>query len=174
MNHISRPIVVLLVVGVVLGLFALAGRKGGSRPEGTATTSPTAPAAPAGAAAPRDASAALESLVSLLNKNDAAKLRQQFTVPFYLEGKKIEDEQSLDEFVQKAVERPHAFAVESAVQMTAREAGLPPEADDVLTSNDIILVADLRDNGEPARRIFVFRKTSGGLKVLAILKSPEQ
>ena len=102
-------------------------------------------------------------------------MRAQFTVPFYLEGKKIEDEQALDEFIQKAVERPHAFAVESAVQTTAREAGLPPEADDVLTSNDVILVADLRDgNGETARRIFVFRKTGGGFKVLAILKSPEQ
>ncbi|MBI5687120.1 MAG: hypothetical protein HZC54_18775 [Verrucomicrobia bacterium] len=170
MNRISRPVVVLVVLGVVLGLFALGGRKGGERAEARAKTPPR----PAGAPLQRDATAALEDLISLLNKDDAAKLREQFTVPFYLEGKKIEDEQSLADFIQKAVEKPHAFAVESAVQTTAREAGLPPEADDVLTASDTVVVADLRDNGEPVRRIFVFRKTSSGFKVLAILKPPEQ
>jgi len=170
MNRISRPVVVLVVLGLVLGLFALTGRKGGERSAAKAK----APPPPVGVPVPRDATAALENLITLLNKDDAAKLREQFTVPFYLEGKKIEDEQSLSEFIQKAVERPHAFAVESAVQTTALEAGLPPEADDVLTSNDTILVADLRDNGEPVRRIFVFRKSDSGLKVLAILKPPEQ
>ena len=171
MNRISRPVVVLVIVGVVLGLFALGGRKGGDRPEAMAK----APPPPAGTAVKGDAKAALENIVTLLNKNDAAKLREQFTVPFYHEGRKIEDEQSLADFIQKAVEKPHAFAVEGAVQTTARDAGLPPEADDVLTNNDVILVADLRDdNGETQRRIFVFRKTGGGFKVLAILKSPEQ
>ncbi|MFA6564805.1 MAG: hypothetical protein WCV00_23055 [Verrucomicrobiia bacterium] len=170
MNRISRPVVVLVVLGLVLGLFALTGRKGGERSAAKAK----APPPPVGVPVPRDATAALENLITLLNKDDAAKLREQFTVPFYLEGKKIEDEQSLADFIQKAVEKPHAFAVESAVQTTAREAGLPPEADDVLTSNDTVVVADLRDNGETVRRIFVFRKTGSGFKVLAILKSPEQ
>jgi len=170
MNRISRPVVVLVVLGLVLGLFALTGRKGGERSAAKAK----APPPPVGVPVPRDATAALENLITLLNKDDAEKLRQQFTVPFYLEGKKIEDEQSLADFIQKAIEKPHAFAVESTVQTTAREAGLPPEADDVLTSDDTILVADLRDNGEPVRRIFVFRKSDSSLKVLAILKSPEQ
>ena len=174
MNHIVRPILVLIAAGVLLGAFAFTGRKAESRSGDAAKSSTPPPAALAGAAAPRDASAALDNLVTLLNKDDATGLRQQFTMPFYIEGRKIEDEQSLNEFIQKAVERPHAFAVESAVQMTAREAGLPPEADDVLTSDDTILVADLRDSGEPVRRIFVFRKAGRGLKVLAILKSPEQ
>lgn len=171
MNRISRPVVVLVIVGVVLGLFALAGRKGGDRTEAKAK----APPPPAGAAVKGDAKAALENLITLLNKDDAEKLRQQFTVPFYLEGKKIEDEQSLADFIQKAIEKPHAFALEGAVQTTAREAGLPPEADDVLTANDSIVVADLRDgSGETQRRIFVFRKSGSGFKALAILKSPEQ
>lgn len=170
MNRISRPVVVLVVIGVVLGLFALGNRKGGDRPESRAK----APPPPAGTAVKGDAKAALENLIALLNKDDAAKLRELFTVPFYLEGKKIEDEQSLADIIQKVIEKPHAFALEGAVQTTAREAGLPPEADDVLTSHDAILVADLRDSGEPVRRIFVFRKTGGGFKLLAILKSPEQ
>jgi hypothetical protein len=169
MNRISRPVVVLVIVGVVLGLFALSGRKG-DRPQAKAKAPP-----PAGTAVKGDAKDALENIVTLLNKNDAAKLREQFTVPFYHEGRRIEDEQSLADFIQKAVEKPHAFALEGAVQTTAREAGLPPEADDVLTSNDVILVADLRDdNGEIQRRIFVFRKSGGGFKLLAIVKSPEQ
>jgi hypothetical protein len=171
MNRISRPVVVLVIVGAVLGLFALGGKKGGDRPEAKAK----APPPPAGTAVKGDAKAALENLISLLNKDDAAKLREQFTVPFYLEGKKIEDDQSLADFIQKAIEKPHAFALEGAVQTTAREAGLPPEADDVLTANDVVLVADLHDgSGETQRRIFVFRKTGGGFKLLAILKSPEQ
>ncbi len=170
MNRISRPVVVLVIVGVVLGLFALGSRKGSDRPEVRAKTPPP----PAGTAVKGDAKAALENLITLLNKDDAARLRELFIVPFYLEGKKIEDEQSLADIIQKVIEKPHAFALEGAVQATAREAGLPPEADDVLTSDDAILVADLRDSGEPVRRIFVFRKTGGGFKLLAILKSPEQ
>ncbi|MCX6909787.1 MAG: hypothetical protein NTY01_17340 [Verrucomicrobia bacterium] len=170
MNRISRPVVVLVVVGVVLGLFALGGRKGGERAEAKAKVPPP----PAGAAVKGDAKAALENLITLLNKDDAAKLRELFTVPCYIDGRKIEDEQSLADFIQKAVEKPHAFALEAAVQTTAREAGLPPEADDVLTSNDSILVADLRDNGEPVRRIFIFRKTGDSFKVLAIGKPPAQ
>jgi hypothetical protein len=171
MNRISRPVVVLVIVGVVLGLFALSGRKGGDRPEAKAKMPPP----PAGAAVKGDAETALKNLITLLNKDDAAKLRDLFTVPCYLDGKKIEDDQSLADFIQKAIEKPHAFALEGAVQTTAREAGLPPEADDVLTPNDVILVADLRDGeGETQRRIFVFRKTGGGFKLLAIVKSPEQ
>lgn len=170
MNRISRPVVVLVVLGVVLGLFALGGRKG-DRPEAKTKMPPP----PTGTVVKGDAKAALENLITLLNKDDTAKLRELFIVPFYLEGKKIEDEQSLADFIQKAVEKPHAFALEGAVQTTAREAGLPPEADDVLTANDVVLVADLHDgSGETQRRIFVFRKTGGGFKVLAILKSPEQ
>lgn len=169
MNRISRPVVVLVVVGVVLGLFALAGRKDSKRSEASAK----APPPPVGVAASRDAKAALENLITLFNKNDATGLREQLTMPFYLEGRKIEDDQSFNEFIQKAVERPHAFVLESAVQTTAREAGLPPEADDVLTSNDTILVADLRDSGEPVRRVFVFRRAGSSLKLLAIHKAQE-
>lgn len=174
MNRIFRPVLVLVVVGVVLGWFAFGGRKAGSHPKSTTKTSPAAPAAPTGTAAPRDAHTALDNLINLLNKDDAAGLRAQFVMPCYIEGRKIEDDQSLNEVIQKAVQQPHAFALESAVQMTALEAGLPPEAGDVLTSNDTILVADLKQNGESASRIFVFRKTASGLKVLAILKTPER
>ncbi len=170
MNRIFRPVVVLLVVGVVLGLFALAGRH--SKDSGK--TPPAPSAAPAGVAASRDSRAALENLISLLNKDDAAGLRAQFTMPFYFEGRKIEDDLSLNEMIQKAVERPHAFAVDGVRQVTALEAGLPIEAGDVLTNDDIILMADLRDGGEPVSRIFIFRKTGSVFKVLAILKSPEQ
>lgn len=169
MNRIFRPVMVLAMVGVVLGLFALAGRKDNKLSEARAK----APPLPAGVATTPDAKSALESLITLLNKGDAGALRERLATPFYLEGRKIEDDQSFAEFIQKVVERPHAFAVDRAVQTTAREAGLPPEADDVLTSNDTILVADLRDRGEPVRRIFVFRKTGSSFKLLAMLKAQE-
>jgi hypothetical protein len=174
MNRIFRPVLVLVVAGVVLGWFAFGGRKAGIHPKSTAKTSPASPAAPKGTAAPSDAKAALDNLINLLNKDDAAGLRAQFAMPCYMEGRKIEDDQTLNAFIEKAVQQPHAFALESAVQTTAIEAGLPPEAEEVLTSNDTILVADLRQNGEPASRIFIFRKTASGLKVLAILKTPER
>lgn len=174
MNRISRPVLVLVLVGIVLGCFALSGKKPARRHESAAAPSPAPLPALTGTAVPRDAKAALENLINLLNKDDVAGIRAQFVMPCYVEGRKIEDEQSLKDFIQKAVEREHAYVLEKAVQMTALEAGLPPEAGDVLTSDDTILVADLRSGGdETVRRIFIFRN-SGGLKLLAILKSPEQ
>lgn len=173
MNRISQPVLVLVVVGVVLGLFALAGGKHARQPSRSAGSSPAPAPALKGAAVPRDAKAALQNIINLLNKDDAAGLQAQMMLPCYIDGRKIEDEQSLKDFIQKAVEREHAYALEAAVQTTALEAGLPPEAGEVLTSNDTILVADLRSSDETVRRIFIFRN-SGGPKLLALLRAPEQ
>ena len=162
-----------MAVGIVLGGIALVGKGKSRHHDNAAGLSPAPMPALTGATAPRDAKAALQNIINLLNKDDAAGLRAQFALPCYIEGRKIEDEQSLKDFIQKAVEREHAYALEKTVQMTALEAGLPPEAGEVLTSNDTILVADLRSGGEETvRRIFIFRN-SGGLKLLALLKSPE-
>jgi hypothetical protein len=174
MNQIFRPILLLVVLGAAMCWFAFGGRKAGSRHyENRVTTAPALPPAPKGTAAPRDAAVALQNLINLLNKDDAAGLQAQFALPCYIDGRKVEDDQSLKDFIQKAIEREHAYALENAVQTTALEAGLPPEAGDVLTASDVILVADLQQNGEAARRIFIFRKTGGGFKVLAILRPPE-
>jgi len=84
---ITRPVVILLAVGAVLGLFAL-GKKHPAAPGAQPAKAPAAAASRAGG----DARAALERFAALINQRDAAGLEAILHRPFYADGRKLEDD----------------------------------------------------------------------------------
>ena len=88
---ITRPVVILLAVGAVLGLFALG------------TKHPGAPSAKPGNDKASDARAALQEFVTLVNQRDAVGLAAMIHRPFYAEKKKFETDEERQELIGRLV-----------------------------------------------------------------------
>ena len=164
---ITRPVVILLVVGAVLGLFTLGTKhpdalSARSQKEKTAATHDKA----------GDARAALQEFVALVNQRDAIGLAAMIHRPFYAEKQKFEDDQERQELIGKLVnEVKLPLAITDAKTVTATEAGLPPEADQVLTADDTIFSVELQSGDDSKRHAVVVRKTPEGCQLLAIIRS---
>ena len=156
---ITRPVVVLLAVGAVLGLFALGSKH------------PGAPSAKSGKDKAGDARAALQEFVVLVNQRDVIGLAAMIHRPFYAEKKKFENDEERQELIGKLVELKGPLSLSEAKTCTATEAGLPPEADQVLTADDTIFSVQLQTGDNSERYAVAVRKTSEGYQLLAILKS---
>ena len=163
---ITRPVVILLVVGAVLGVFALGSKHSGAPSVKSGKGKTAAAHDKAG-----DARAALQEFVALVNQRDAIALAAMIHRPFYTEKGKVENDQERQELIGKLVELKGPLALANVKACSATEAGLPPEADQVLTADDTIFSVELQVGANSERRAVVVRKTSEGYQLLAILKS---
>ncbi|MBM3889988.1 MAG: hypothetical protein FJ388_12805 [Verrucomicrobia bacterium] len=157
---ITRPVVVLLVVGAVLGLFALGSKH------------PGAPSAKSGKDKRGEARAALQEFVTLVNQRDVIGLAAMIHRPFYTEKKKFENDEERQELIGRLVELKGPLSLTDAKTCTASEAGLPLEADQLLTADDTIFSVQFQVGDNSERHAVVVRKTSEGYQLVAVVKSP--
>ena len=168
--NIKRPVVILLAVAAVLGLFAIGKKNPGAPGAPGAKVAKAKPAAVAAGA--RDARAALDKFVALINQRDLAGLEAIIHRPFYADGKKFEDDQERGELIEKLTrDANRPLAITSAKTVTFADSGLPPEAYQVLTDDDTIFLTELRAGDKEERRNVVVRKTDAGIRLLAIVKT---
>ncbi|MCX7827490.1 MAG: hypothetical protein N2689_18320 [Verrucomicrobiae bacterium] len=158
---VTRPVVVLLVVGAVLCGFALGTKRPGG-PSGKALKDKTS-----------DARATLQEFVTLVNQRDAIGLAAILHRPFYAEKKKFENDEERQELIGKLLTEVRLpLALGSVKVCTATEAGLPPEADQLLTADDTIFLVELQSGDNSSQHAVVVRKTPEGCQLVAAIKSP--
>lgn len=166
---IIRPVVVLLVVGAVLGLFAIGKKRSGTAGTPSARAAKAMPAPLAGDV--REARDALDKFAALINQRDVAGLEAMIHRPFYADGKKFEDDQERGELIEKLTRDANLpLTLKSTQAVTFKESGLPPEAEQVLTDEDTIFLTEVEAGERQEDRVVVVRKTESGCQVLAIVK----
>lgn len=169
---VTRPVVILLAVGAVLGLFALGKRPPAAPGAPGSKLEKNKPAAAADARAGGDARAALDKFAALINQRDVAGLEAIIHRPFYADGKKFEDDQERGELIGKLTRDANLpLTLKSAEAVTFNQSGLPPEAYQVLTDDDTVFQVELSAGENAESRIVVVRKTDEGCRVLAIVKA---